>query len=360
MTLASYYTRLLLRNFVLALVISSALFFIIDSLESSKVLMNARAPFSTVAELFLAKLQVMVFQITPLALLLSVVITLGVLDIRSETIAVQAGGMNLARFVLFTAVFSLPVVAGMFAMEEHVVPKASTLIDTITTTKLKSFDRIWTYFHKERNWFRGPSGSLFRAGHIDAQRGVLADLLVVDLDDTGFIGRRIDARYAVIRGDGNWDLGGARVLEFGRDGSSRILESEGLTLPFREKIADFRNLRGRPQQLRYSELSDLIAFRESRGIEAKKYLFERHAKIAVPFSALFVALAGAACIFALRGGVTIVRHIVFATAVCFVYWFFYSVGVSSSEAGLIPPLAAAWLPNASMALFAGVAWLRRQ
>lgn len=360
MTLALYYMRMLLRNFALALAVSAALFFIIDSIESSKVLMSAQAPLATVVELFWAKFQVIVFQIVPLALLLSVVVTAGTLDLRSEIVAVQAGGLNPARFVAFTAVFSLPVVAGLFAMEEHVVPKASALVDTITTTKLKSFDRIWTYFHKERNWFRGPSGNLFRIGHVALQEKALSDVMILTVDESGIISRRIDAVSARVLGNGEWDFRDVTIREFGAGGEMKSSSYPALRLPVAERLGDFRVIKGRPQQLRYAELDDLIAFRESRGIDAKKYLFERHAKIAVPFSALFVALAGVACIFALRGGVSIVRHIVFATVICFVYWVFYSIGVSSSEAGLIPPLAAAWLPNASIVLLAGAAALRRQ
>jgi lipopolysaccharide export LptBFGC system permease protein LptF len=126
----------------------------------------------------------------------------------------------------------------------------------------------------------------------------------------------------------------------------RHQDSLRLILP--ERIGDFRVMKGRPQQMRYSELSELIAYRQGRGIEAKRYLFERDAKISYPLSAIFVALAGAMSIFLFKGGVSIIRYVVYATGICFVYWIFYSLGASASESGLFPPLVCAWLPNAAV------------
>lgn len=359
MTLARYYLGLLGRNFLLALGVSAALFFIIDSMESSKMLMGAQVPPGVIAALFWAKLQVMVLQITPLALLLSVVLTLGTLELRSEIVAAQAGGINPARFMGYTALLALPVVAALFYMEERVVPRASALVDEITTARLGRYTSTWTYFYKERNWFRGPSGHLFRVGRVDAARGALADLLILKVEDSGMLSRRIEARTAVIRGDGQWELGGATVMTFGPGGRATAEALEQVRLPFSETIGDFRVIKGRPQQMTLKELDDLISYRQGRGIDVRKYLFERYAKVSFPFSALFVAIAGAACLYFFRGGVSIVRYVAFATAICFVYWVVYSLGISLSEARMLHPAAAAWLPNAAMALVAGAAALKR-
>lgn len=359
MTLARYYLWLLTRNFMLALGVIAALFFIIDSMESSKMLMGAQVPFGVIAALFWAKLQVMVLQITPLALLLAVVLTLGALELKSEIVAVQAGGINPARFMGYTALLAIPVVAALFYMEERVVPEASALVDEITTAKLGKYTSTWTYFYKERNWFRGPSGHLFRVGKVDAPRGVLADLLVLKVEDSGMISRRIEARDAVIRGDGQWDLGGATVMTFGPAGRLTAETREQVRLPFSETIGDFRIIKGRPQQMTLRDLDDLISYRQGRGIDVRKYLFERYAKVSFPFSALFVAMAGATCLYFFRGGVSIVRYVAFATAICFVYWVVYSLGVSLSEARMLHPAAAAWLPNAAMALMTALSAARR-
>ena len=359
MTLGVYYLRILLRNFLLALGVSAALFFIMDSLESSKVLMGTQVPFGVVAALFWAKLKVIIYQIMPLALLLSVVVTIGALELKSELIAVQAGGINPARFMVFTTAFAVPVVAAMFFMEERVVPRASALIDEITTAKLGKFTSTWTYFYKDRNWFRGPSGNLFKVGRIDAKHKVLSDVTALTLEDSGTLSRRIEAATVVVRDNGIWDMRDATVMTFGRAGGMTSAFHKTIEIPFVERMDDFRVITGRPQQLTRAELSGLIDYRSARGIDVRKYVFERYAKVSFPFSALFVAIAGAACLYFLRGGVSIVRYVAFGTAICFVYWVVYSLGISSSEAQMIHPFIAAWMPNASMAAVTVLSVLKR-
>jgi lipopolysaccharide export system permease protein len=342
----------------MALAVSAALLFIIDSIESSKMLMGARVPFLTVAGLFWAKLKIMIFQIAPLGLLLAVVVTIGGLELRSELIAAQAGGINPARFVVHAAVFSTLVAAGMFVMEEEVVPEASKAVDEITTVKLGKFTSTWTYFYRERDWFRGASGSLFKVGHVDQARGVLEDVIMLELDDSGLIKRRVEAVTATYDG-GTWDFRNAVIMDFPGSTSMKRSRSDSLKLIIPERISDFRVMKGRPQQMRYSELGELIDYRKGRGIEAKRYLFERDAKISYPLSAIFVALAGAMSIFLFKGGVSIIRYVVYATGVCFLYWTFYSLGASASESGLIPPLVCAWLPNAALAVLTAYLFFRK-
>ena len=352
MTLWRYFTGMLARNFLVALGISVMLFFIIDFLEASKAIVEFNVPVMIIVQLFWAKLKLMILQITPLAVLLSVVVTVGALEIRSELLAAQAGCVNPLRFVYYTALFSIPVVLGIFYMEERVVPSASIQAEKINVDYLQRWGSTWKYFHEERLWFKGEAGRLFKFQRVDQAGKLLVEPDVFKLEPSGIIGQRIMADSAVEQGEGSWLFKRATVMDFGPEGllASRFYPELRLSMP--EKISDFKVLTGRPQQMTYSELNELIKHRIKMGIEVRKYLYEKYAKISYPFSIMLVAIVGAMSVFLFRGSATIIRYLMFATVTSFSYWIVYSFSISTSESGLFPPWFAAWMPNMALALMA--------
>ena len=354
MTLWLYFSGRLLKNFMVALLVSSILFFVIDSLESSKMLMDTNPEFQVIASLFWAKLKLTTFQILPLALLISVVLTVGTLEMKNEITAVQAGGINPLRIVGFTALFAIPVAVFMVYMQESVVPPSSRLVDEITTKKLGRYSASWGYFHRERNWFRGSNGNLFRVQLVDQAHKMLWDVQMVQVDSTGLIKRIVRAVSAADKGD-MWLFRDAEVMDFTADSIVKREKMPEWSAVLKEKISDFRHLTGRPQQMTYGEIDELIKYRQARGIDVRKYVFERYSKTAYPVSVVVIAIAGAMCVFLFAGGVSLVRYLAYATVICFIYWIFYSGGSSACESGTIRPMIGAWLPNmAVMVFFTGV------
>jgi len=360
MTLGLYFTGRLLKNFLLALVVTAILFFIIDSIETFKMLAEPAATPMLVLSLFWAKLKVITFQTMPLGFLLSVVITMGTLEMRSEILAAQAGCVNPAKFVLFAALMALPVAGAMAWMQECVVPESSRLVDEIVSNRLGRYGGNWWFFYKDQNWFKGHDGNLFRVSSVDSKAGRLEGVTVYTIDPAGYISRIITADTAAPEGDGRWLFKNVEKSEFDASGGMKSWTGSESSIPLSDRITDFKVIRGRPQQFTYNELIKVIEYRKSVGIETRRYETEKFLKISNPLSVIFIAIAGATCIYIFQGGVSIVRYIIHATVLSFIYWVTYSIGASGAETGSIPAVVAAWMADGSMLLiFIGVWSYRR-
>lgn len=302
--------------------------------------------------------------ILPIALLVSLLFTLGNLHRNNEIVAMRASGVSLMQISRSLWLGGLVLSGVLFHLTASVIPQAVEQSRTF-------FDNL--EFAAERSELdERQVGLLYNLGFDNRKEGRLwfmnrfSELAWLGLgvnvhtrDDAGQETSRISAREAYFDDTQNhW------VFVDGRELVIDPVTGDPLrALPFERKIfEDFDEdpslmlaLHKRPKELSLFELRriiDTLAPEENPIVHA--YLVRYFSLLAAPFSCLVVV--GIAVPFAVSG-VRASPMIGVSKALGFFAFFYVLISVSTilGERQILPALAAAWIPNAVM-LFMSI-WL---
>jgi lipopolysaccharide export system permease protein len=104
-------------------------------------------------------------------------------------------------------------------------------------------------------------------------------------------------------------------------------------------------------ELSYKRLGDYIERLKADGYDARDYQMAQAQRLAYPFAAFIMVLM------AIPHGLTpprshnLSKGIAISLGLALGFWLLYSLSVALGRAGLMPPLAAAWLPLAICAAY---------
>ena len=156
--------------------------------------------------------------------------------------------------------------------------------------------------------------------------------------------RRVDAREAKWE-NGRWWLKDGYVSHIRPDGNFQLDPFASLALDLEEKPSDLARVVRESEEMNSADLRDYIAKLVKSGVNSIRYQVDLAAKGSMAFVSAVMALIGIG--FALRtgkGGVMALTGGCIAVAVS--YWLLFSLSISLGRGGVLPPVVAAWLPNA--------------
>ena len=103
-----------------------------------------------------------------------------------------------------------------------------------------------------------------------------------------------------------------------------------------------------PEEMSYVQLREYIDRLVKSGVSATRYMVDLHAKVSTTLVSLIMAVLGAS--FGLRTGrAGVMIWVAACIPMGFVYYVVLVLGISLGRGGALPPLVAAWLPNAVFA-----------
>lgn len=340
--LTRYLTREFARLFALCLAGGTLLYALIDVFDRIERFLRHGASVKWIL-LFLAyKVPLIVYQILPAAMLLAVLLTIGLMSRNNEVLALRTSGVPIWRISYPFVAISLAVSLISFLFSEYVVPATfqrseyirHVLLEGQTPTGLRVRNRIW---------FKGQEGIYRIASFLPTKKEIQGISLFV----TGrpyHLERRLDASRATWQGD-HWLFYDVEERVF-RDGllvkTTRTAERR-VDLP--ERPEDFMALQREAEDMPFHRLRAYIEKIRSEGYDPTPYRVELHKKIAFPILNAITVFLGLP--FALRlpryGGLAAAIGI--SLILGFFYWVVFAILVSIGQAGLIPPLMAAWSAN---------------
>lgn len=325
------------------------LFVGIDLVERADELMGARVGAVDVAAYYLLRLPGVFVSVAPVAMLLAVLVTVSLRGRANELTAIFSSGVSLFRA-------SAPLLCGCaavsllsFVLAETVVPAAESRAREIARGGIRT-GKAAAQFSSNRYWVRGED-AIFSAQVVNARTGVLQGFQYLELDGEFRPVRRIDARSARLAGAGRWILRDVRERTL-RDGGVRTFAEREYAFP--ATLRGFLEKETTPAEMTYSRLAGYTRDARARGYDVRRYEVDLHAKLSYPLLDVVVGLL--AVPIALRaprsGGLW--RSIGLGLLVGFACWAVLSASLSFGRAGLLPPLAAAWLPAAIFAAAGGI------
>ncbi len=335
-----YYFFVLLAAFVL-IFDAFTLFDLLGDIARNHV------PALTVLSYFRYLVPLMVYQLAPLATLVATLVSLAILAKNNEVIALKASGISLYRLVLPLLLAGLLVSCGLFLLDDTFLPYANQRQDALRN-EIKGRP-AQTYFEPARQWIFGENSKIYNYELFDPDRQLFGSLQVFELDPTTFqMRRRIFATRATWEPSENaWILTGGWVRDFGSDGQVVKYEPFKATTiaELTEPPGYFRREVRQSFQMNWRQLGDYIASLRQAGFDTARLSVQWHKKFAFPMIAAIIVFLGAPFAF-LVGTRGAVGGLAVAVGIGVIYWSSAALLEAMGSAGQLPPLLAAWGPDA--------------
>jgi len=324
----------------------SALFLIITLFQLLDSITRNHIDWSVVVNYLIFLLPLIVNYVTPLAALVAVMITFGVLQKTSQVVALTASGQSIYRLAAPALLASLLLSACVFLNQDYVMPFTNRRQNNLRYLIRKGQEPPQTFYQTTNQWIFGLDARIFNYAHFDINNNTFARLNVLDLVRDPFsINRRIYARRAW------WDADKQEwVLEQGwerRFAGERTIAFE----PFRERrvtlaeMPDYfkKDSRG-STSMTLTELRRKIADLSQAGFDVLDLRIALQAKIAFPLACLVMVMVALPFSFSVgkRGAL---YGVAIGMAIGLTYWGMLSLFEQMGRYEILPPLLAAWGPN---------------
>jgi len=326
-------------------------------------ILRNRIPLSTVGAYLVNLTPSMLYQITPLAVLIAVLVTFGVLNRNSEIIAIKATGISLYRLVIPIVVIAAILAVSLFLFDQFYLPQANRRQESLRN--LIKGKPPQTFLHPEQQWIFGQPhasepGRIFYYKFFDPDRNEFANLSVFEFDPSTFqISRRIfaarvywDAQAGAWRFQNGWErtMSGADVTSYREFQLTTFAE-------IHEPPSYFKKEDLQSQEMNFGQLQRYIRDLRQSGFDTMRLRVALWHKLAYPLIAVVMAIL--AIPFALsmgrRGSLT---SIAIAIAVALAYWVIDGLFGAMGTVNYLPPPLAAWAADILFSLIGGYLLLR--
>jgi LPS export ABC transporter permease LptF/LPS export ABC transporter permease LptG len=350
-----YVVRLFSLVFLLVVLSGVSLFVVFDLGETIDEIFKNHVPKLLVFNYYkYASLQ-MFYEIAPVVVLVTTLMTFSLLSRTNEVTACRALGVSLYRLALPALAAALLVSLFCTYLETEVLPASNEKVAQLRD-RIRGNETVRTYRRADRQWLFGQGRYIYNYIHYDPRQQTLQRLQVFDFDASHRLNRRLFAESAQYIGDA-WVFtnGWARSFD-GVEMTSYQRFEEPKIVRYPETPDYFDSEIRPPEQMRYGELRRYIQELEESGQPVPELKVQLYNKVAFPVVSLIMALVGLPFAFrlgrqgALYGiGVSVVLGMVFLG----VFAFFTTLG----EAGALPPAVAVWSPGTVFAILAGYLFL---
>lgn len=351
-----YVVRLFARVFALVVLSGVSLFIIFDLSENIDEILKNKVGTGLVLNYYKYLSLQMFYEIAPILVLVTTLLTFSLLARTNEITAIKALGMSLYRLSLPALGAALLITFFCGYLESLVLPASNEKVAKLKD-RIHGRESARTYRRADRQWLFGQGRYIYNYIHYDPQQASLQRLQVFDFGEQHRLSRRLYTESARYIGDDAWTFtnGWARAFN-GVDVTGYTLFAEPKIVRYPETPDYFDSEIRPPEQMRYGELKEYIQELKESGQAVPELEVELQNKIALPVASLVMALVALPFAFrlgrqgALYGiGISIVLGIIFMG----VFAFFSKLG----EAGALPPAVAVWSPSAVFALFSGYLFL---
>ncbi len=347
---ALYLTLILTTFLVLALVFT--FFALLTAIGRNKV------PLVTVAEYLWNLSPSMIYLMAPMAVLLGVLITFGLMDKSSELIAMKASGFSIYRATLPVIVLCGVFAGALFVFDQLYIPRTNRQQE-ILRNEIKG-KPPQTYLQADRKWIFGQNNEIYYYRVFDPDQDHFGGISIFEFDPDNFqLTRRIYAEHA------HWDEHLQKwVFE---QGWVRGLHGASIQDYRTFDVATFNELHENPgyfkkevkqsSEMSYDELRRYIDDLQQSGFDTVRLKVQLQKKIAFPLITLVMAvLAIPFSASGRRGGA--LAGVAIALGIALVYWVTSGLFEAMGNANQLPAMLAAWAPDFIFAFAGGYLLLR--
>lgn len=346
-----YVTKEFLKIFFLCMATFFVIYFLVELFENLDDLVEQQIELNTIFVYFLCLMPLIFFQVSPLGVLLSVFLTLGIFVRRNEITALKAHGISLYRVMTIFIGISFCVCCFSLFLQEYLMPYTNIRVKEIRNIDIKGrhVSKLLKHHHF---WYR-EGDKIYSIDFFDAETETLDKIQIFFFSPEFTLEKKLEARTARFDRDTKWLLEDIVIRDFQADGTVSLFSIYTETVDLHKTPEDFKAVQKGAEEMSISEISEFIKTMRRQGYPTTSYLVEMHGKISYPFINIIMALLGIP--FALRigrsGGMAF--GITLSIAIGFTYWVFFGFCMSLGKGGALPPVFSAWLANLAFGSLGG-------
>lgn len=346
-----YVVRQFAFLFLLVALSGLSIYVIADLSETVEDVIKNQVPQSVVIAYYRFLTLQIFYDLAPVLVLVTTLITFSLLARSNEVTALKALGVSLFRLAVPAVAAAGAIMLLSAYLQSEVLPASNSRVAELKDV-IRARENPRTFRRADRQWLFGQGRYVYNYLRYDPRRETLQRLQVFEFDeDHHLVGRLFAQQASYDEASGRWlfedgwarRFDGSEVIDYSRF-SARLVDYPETPEYFDSEIKA-------PEQMDYDDLDSYIAELEASGQSVPELRVQLHNKLAYPMISLVMALVAFPFAFrlgrqgALYGiGLSVVLGIVFIG----IYAFFSTLG----ETAALPPLVAVWSPNLLFSLLA--------
>lgn len=347
----------ILRDFVmyLGMILASflVLLLIFTFFELLGDIIRNRVPLVLVGEYLVNVTPYFLYNTAHISVLLSVLVTFGIMQRTNEVTAMKATGISIYRVILPVLVIAAMIATGLFFFEQFYLPRANQRQDALRN-EIKG-KPAQTYLRPDRKWIFGEKSSIWYYEAYDPDQNRFGSLSIFEFDPQTFaLTRRIYASRAHWSDNlDKWVFEQGWVREFNGTAIQAYDQFDVRTFSeLSEPPGYFKKEVKQSSEMNYEELRKYIHDLQQSGFDVVRLRVQLQKKFAFPIITFVMAVL--AIPFAMQTGK---RGTVagIATAIGIAMFYFIAAGLfeAMGNANQLPPILAAWSPDLLFGLAGG-------
>ncbi|MFZ3213810.1 MAG: LptF/LptG family permease, partial [Terriglobales bacterium] len=345
-----------LREFFLYLGLVVAIFIVISLIfnvfELFGDIVRNQVPVVTLAAYLANAVPGNVYLLMPLAVLIAVLVSFGLMQKANEITAMKATGISIYRVLVPVLLLAMLLPVGLFFFDQYWLPQAN-----------KRQDELWnaikgrpaqTYLRPDRKWIFGQHSTIYYYEFFDPDRDRFASISAFEFDPATFqFTRRVyatRARWAPELRKWIFEEGWERSFQTTAIRQYRTFEVATFA-ELSEPPAYFKKEVKQSSEMNYDELSRYIGDLQQSGFDVVRLRVQLQKKFAYPLITFVMAVL--AFPFALATGRRgALAGVATAIGIAVVYWVTAGLFEAMGNVSQLPAALAAWAPDVIFA-FAG-------
>jgi LPS export ABC transporter permease LptG/LPS export ABC transporter permease LptF len=334
-----YISRTYIKIVALSFLALLGLFHISTFLDRSDKIFKGQTNTAEVGRLLFYMTPQFVYYVIPIAALLSVLVTFGLLSRNSELTVMKACGISLYRASLSVIVLSLAFSIAIFQLEQRLLAHANRQAEVLDAKIRGRTPRIFDALN--RRWVLGRDGAIYHYTYFNPESKELAALRIYQpAADAWRLRSETFADRAAYRT--GWVGHGVRIADFST-GTPRWQTYTERPLLL-EPPDYFDTEQPVAEMMSVGQLRRYVNELSASGLNVARLSVELQHKLAFPFVTLVMTLL------AIPFGVSTGRRgalyaVGLGIVLALAYWIVTSLFVALGKSGLLTPWLAAWSPN---------------
>lgn len=348
-----YLIRQFLGTFFFSIMALCIIFLIVNVMETLDKFIDQKISIETIASYYLHFLPEIIKLLTPIAMLMAALFSIGKLSNLNEITAMKSGGMSLYRLMFPLFIVSTCITGGHLYFNGWIVPSSNAKKLSIERNQLKKQEISSTLYNiylrdsDTKNVIMNNYDGIAKSGS-----GIIIEEFTSEAHPRIF--NRVDAEQ--LRWDTTkkeWYAINAHERKLSKDSAFTILFSSHDTLPVQLSIRhdDIIRLQQTPDELNFDEQKAYISALQRGGKDTRRQLIEYHGQYAFPFANIIVILF-AIPFSAIRKKSGLALEIATAMVVSFLYLAFTKIGQNIGYSMDIDPMLVGWFPNILFSIIA--------
>jgi lipopolysaccharide export system permease protein len=345
--LGRYFSKEILKYLGIFLFALVFIYLTVDFTQKIDNFIQASVPTGPMLTYFAYKIPYVMIQMVPIAVVLSVIVTLCLMKKNHEITAMKACGLSVVQLSRPIILISVLIAVTAFLFSEFVVPLTSSRSNEIWNIEVNK--RIQTSFYRRDHIWYKSKDAIYWIREFDPEKEVMEDMTFYFFDDSFRLIKRIDAQKGIWMGR-LWKIHKGIIQNAVGSSGFDLSRFDEMHLKIREGPDAFFRTVSRPEEMSYWQLKRYAERIRMEGYDATRYLVDMNIKLAFPMINLVMILIGISIALGIKkGGIPLAVFL--GVAACFLYLIVFGFARSLGLSGALPPVLSAWFANVAFFFF---------